>query len=112
MIADMATEVEASRLLVYRAGSMPADAPDITPGLMASIFPCEAASEVTSKALQVFGTYGYTADFPVERYFRDARGLMLAGQPTEMRKLIAGRLKLGLPPLVPPGGAPPRTGGR
>lgn len=111
MIADMATMVEASRLLVYRAGSMPADAPDVTPGLMASIFPCEAAVEVTSKALQVLGTYGYTADFPLERYFRDARGLTLVGQPTEARKLTAGRLKLGLPPLVPPGGAPPRPAG-
>lgn len=85
--------------------------PDVTPGLMASIFPCEAAVEVTSKALQVLGTYGYTSDFPLERYFRDARGLTLVGQPTEARKLTAGRLKLGLPPLVPPGGAPPRPSG-
>jgi butyryl-CoA dehydrogenase len=111
MIADMATMVEAARLLVYRAGSMPPNAPDITPGLMASVFPCETAIEVTSKALQLLGTYGYTADFPLERYFRDARGLTLVGQPTEARRLTAGRLKLGLPPVVPPGGAPPKPGG-
>ena len=110
-IADMATMVEASRLLVYRAGAMPADAPDITPGFMASAYACEAAVEVTSKALQLLGTYGYTQDFPLERYFRDARGLTLVGQPTELRKLMMGRLKLGLPPMGPPPSMPPRPGG-
>lgn len=107
MIADMVTMVEASRLLVYQAGSMPHGQPDITPGFMAGIFPCEAALEVTNKALQVFGGYGYTADFPVERYFRDARGLMLVAQPMELRKLVLGKLKLGVPLMGPPGGMPP-----
>ena len=55
----------------------------MTPGFMAGVLPCEAAFEVTSQALQLLGTYGYTADFPVERYLRDARGLMLAGQPVD-----------------------------
>ena len=73
---------------------------------MAGTFPCEAAFEVTSKALQLFGTYGYTADFPIERYLRDARGLMLVGQPVDVRKLFAGRVKLGLPLMGPPGGPP------
>lgn len=108
-IADMATMVEASRLMVYHVGL--ATEPDPTLGLMASIFACEAALEVTNKALQVFGTYGYTADFPTERYFRDARGLMLVGLPMELRRLIAGRLQLGLPPMGPPGGPLPRSGG-
>ena len=103
--------VEASRLLVYQAGSVTQQQPDPTLGSMASIFACEAALEVTNKALQVFGTFGYTTDFPVERYFRDARGLMLAGQPIEMRKLTMGKVKLGLPPMGPHGGAPPRPGG-
>ncbi len=106
-IADMVTLVEASRQLVYRAGSMPEGAPDLTPAFVAGIFPCEAALEVTNQALQLFGTYGYTADFPVERYFRDARGLMLVAQPIELRKLVMARLKLGLPPMAPPGGMPP-----
>ncbi|MBA7495553.1 Acryloyl-CoA reductase (NADH) [subsurface metagenome] len=110
-IADMATMVEASRLLVYQAGSGGDGKPDPTLGPMASIFACEAALEVTNKALQVFGRFGYTTDFAIERYFRDARGLMLVGQPVEMRKLTAGRLKLGLPPPGPLGGAPPRPGG-
>lgn len=109
-IADMATMVEASRLLVYQAGSATKGQPDPTLGSMASIFACESALEVTNKTLQVLGALGYTTDFPVERYFRDARGLMLVGQPMEMRKLTTGRLKLGLPPMGPPGGAPPRPG--
>jgi len=104
MIADMATMVEASRLLIYQAGSLPQDVQDLTPALMAGIFPCEAALEVTSKALQLFGTYGYTMDFPLERFFRDARGLTLVAQPMEVRKLVTGRLKLGLLPMAPPGG--------
>lgn len=108
-IADMASMVEASRLLVYQAGCV--TEPDPIPGLIASIFPCEAALEVTNRALQALGRFGYTRDFPIERYFRDARGLLLVGQPVEMRKLMAGKLKLGIPPLGPPGGAPPRRGG-
>ena len=100
-IADMATMVEASRLLVLRAGAISEDAADLTPGVMAGLFACETALDVTSKALQAFGTSGYTADFPIERYFRDARGLMLVAWPMEVRRLILGRLKLGLPTLAP-----------
>jgi alkylation response protein AidB-like acyl-CoA dehydrogenase len=98
-IADMATKVAASRLLVLQAGTMAEDAADLTPGAMAGVFACEAGLEVTSNALQLFGAYGYTADYPIERYFRDARGLMIIAWPTEVRKLVIGRLKLGLPPL-------------
>ncbi|MCP4168721.1 MAG: acyl-CoA dehydrogenase [Chloroflexi bacterium] len=101
-IADIATKVEASRLLVLQAGAMSEDAADLTPGAMAGVFACEAALEVTSKALQLFGAYGYTSDFPIERYFRDARGLMIIAWPMEVRKLIIGRLKLGLPTLASP----------
>lgn len=106
-IADMMALVEASKLLVYQAGSMPDGESDLTPAFAAGIFPCEAALEVTNKALQLFGTYGYTANFPIERYFRDARGLLLVASPIELRKLVTARLKLGLPPMAPPGGAPP-----
>jgi len=110
-IADMATMVEASRLLVLRAGALPEDTTDLPPGVMAGVFACEAALEVTSKALQAFGAYGYTTDFPIERYFRDARGLLLPSWPMEVRKLIIGRLKLGLPTLAPLGDTPPKPGG-
>jgi alkylation response protein AidB-like acyl-CoA dehydrogenase len=101
-IAEMATKVEASRLLVLKAGGMREDADDITPGAIAGTFACEAALEVTSQALQLFGAYGYTAEYPLERYFRDARGLTIIGWPMEVRKLILGRLKLGLPTLASP----------
>jgi alkylation response protein AidB-like acyl-CoA dehydrogenase len=104
MLADMATKVEAARLLVYQAGSLTEGQPDLTLPAMAGIYPCEVAVEVTSKALQFFGGYGYTTDFPLERYFRDARGLTLIAQPMELRKLLLARLKLGLPPVSMPGG--------
>jgi butyryl-CoA dehydrogenase len=105
-IADMITLVEASRLLVSQAGSVSETQADLTPTLVAGIYPCEAALEVTNKALQIFGGYGYTTDFALERYFRDARGLMLVAQPMELRKLVMSRLTLDLPPMVPPSGAP------
>jgi len=63
--------------------------------------------EVTNRALQAFGTCGCTREFPLERYFRDARGLMPVGQPVDVCKLMAGKLKCGLSPFGPPGGAPP-----
>lgn len=110
-IAEMAIMVEASRLLVLRAGAMTEPVADLTPGAMAGAFACGAALEVTSNALQLFGAYGYTTDFPVERYFRDARGLMIVSWPMEVRKLVIGRLKLGLPTLAPLGPTPPRPGG-
>ena len=108
-IADMVGKVEASRLLVYQAGSLDGQPPDPIPGLTASIFPCETAVEVTDKALQLLGALGYTTDFAVERYFRDAKGLMIIGQPIELRKLMAGKLKLGLPLMGPPAGPSPGT---
>ena len=110
-IADMATNMEASRLLVLQAGAISEDAADLTPGAMAGAFACEATFEITNKALQLFGAYGYTADFPIERYFRDARGLMIIAWPMEVRKLVIGRLKLGLPTLAPLGPTQLRAGG-
>jgi alkylation response protein AidB-like acyl-CoA dehydrogenase len=101
-IGDMTTKVEASRLLVLQAGTMPEDAVDMTPGVMAGVFACNSAFEVTSTALQLFGAYGYSVDYPLERYFRDARGLSVIAWPMEVRKLILGRLKLGLPTLASP----------
>lgn len=102
-IADMATMVEASRLLVLRAGAVSEDTADLTLGVMAGIFACEAALETTSKALQLFGASGYTTDLPIERHFRDARGLLVPSWPMEVRKLVLGRLRLGLPTLAPLG---------
>jgi len=102
-IADMAIKVVASRLLVLQAGVMSETTAEKAAGVMAGVFACGAALEVTSQALQLFGAYGYTADFPLERYFRDARGLMIVGWPMEVRKLVVGRLELELPILAPLG---------
>ena len=104
IIADMATKVEASRLLVYQTGCMSEEEPDLNKGLMSSIFPCETALEVTDKAAQIVGGYGYTTDLPLERYLRDARALVTIAQPMELRKLFLGKLMLDVLPIEPPGG--------
>ncbi len=79
----------------------------MTPAQMAGIFPCEVAIDVTGQAVQMLGCYGYATEYPVERYFRDAKGLTLVAQPLEIRKLFMGRIKLGLPPMGgPPGSGP------
>ncbi|MFC1944752.1 acyl-CoA dehydrogenase family protein [Chloroflexota bacterium] len=101
VIADMAIKVATSRLLVLQAGVMSETTAEKTAGVMAGVFACGAALEVTNQALQLFGAYGYTTDFPLERYFRDARGLMIVGWPMEVRKLVVGRLELDLPILAP-----------
>lgn len=73
-LADMATLVEASRMLVYRAASLRAQGqPCGKEASMAKKFASDAAMKVTTEAIQVFGGYGYTREYPVERLFRDAK---------------------------------------
>ncbi|MGN1400484.1 MAG: acyl-CoA dehydrogenase [Bacillus sp. (in: firmicutes)] len=88
-IADMATAVEASRLLVYRAASMRADGE--TCGLeasMAKLFASRTAVEVTTEAVQIFGGYGYSKEYPVERYFRDAKITEIYEGTSEIQKIV------------------------
>uniref|UniRef100_UPI002559F8AC acyl-CoA dehydrogenase family protein n=1 Tax=Staphylococcus aureus TaxID=1280 RepID=UPI002559F8AC len=73
-LADMATDVEAARLLVYRAASLRAQGlPCGKEASIAKLFASKTAVEVAIEAVQVFGGYGYTKDYPVERFFRDAK---------------------------------------
>ena len=95
-IAQMATEIEAARLLVYQAawrldqGKLP-----IKEAAMAKLYACEMASRVTSEAVHIHGAYGYMSDPPVERYFRDGRYLTITKGPTEIQQLIiAGQIGL------------------
>ncbi|MGZ6372623.1 MAG: acyl-CoA dehydrogenase family protein, partial [Candidatus Limnocylindria bacterium] len=74
MIADMATEIDAARLLVYRAAWLKDhDRPYSTEAAMAKLFASEVASRVTNAAIQVHGGYGYITEYKVERYLRDAK---------------------------------------
>lgn len=73
-LADMATKVEAARLLVYRAANLKDQGlPVGNFASMAKLFASRTAVEVATEAVQVFGGYGYTKEYPVERYFRDAK---------------------------------------
>ena len=74
MLADMAVQIEAARLLVWQAAMMKdRKMKFIKQASMAKLFASETAMWVTTKAIQIHGGYGYTTDYPVERYFRDAK---------------------------------------
>lgn len=91
MIADMATQVEAARLLTFNAAAMKDRGENYTEaGSMAKLFASEVANKVAYDALQIHGGYGYMKDFPVERYYRDARVFTIYEGTSEIqRKVIA-----------------------
>jgi butyryl-CoA dehydrogenase len=95
MLADMSTEIDAARLLMYRAACRRArDQYDGTLTLqasMAKLFASEAANRAAYNAVQIFGGHGYLKDFPVERYFRDARATTLYEETSEIERLVIER---------------------
>jgi acyl-CoA dehydrogenase len=91
-LADMATSVEAARLLVYRAADLRSKG--LKCGLeasMAKLFASRAAVEVSTEAIQVFGGYGYTEDYPVERYFRDAKVTEIYEGTSEIQRIVISK---------------------
>ena len=91
-LADMATQINAARLLTYRAADLQdKDLPFIKEASMAKVFAAEAAMFVTTKALQIHGGYGYIKDYPLERYFRDARILEIYEGTSEMQRMTIAR---------------------
>jgi hypothetical protein len=96
MLADMATEVEAARLLVYRAAFLEDQEVKFTKeASMAKLFASEMAMKVTNKAIQIFGGYGYTREYPVERYFRDIKLCTIGEGTSEVQRMVIAR-QLGL----------------
>lgn len=93
MLADMATEIDAARLLTYRAAALKAAGqPRITrEASMAKLYAAEMANRVASHAVQIHGGYGYRKDYPVERYFRDARATPLYEGTSEIQRLVIAR---------------------
>jgi alkylation response protein AidB-like acyl-CoA dehydrogenase len=91
-LADMATEVDAARLLVWRSATL-ADAkePFGREASMGKLFASEAAMRATSKAVQILGGYGYTREFPVERYFRDAKLCEIGEGTSEIQRMVIAR---------------------
>ena len=92
MLADMATEIDAARLLTYRAAWLAEQGRSFTKeAAMAKLFASEAANRIAYKAIQIFGGYGYTKEFAVERFFRDARITTLYEGTSEIQRLVIAR---------------------
>ncbi len=95
-LADMATEIDAARLLTYRAAWLKQDGrPHAVEGAMAKLFSSEMARRQTAEAIQILGGYGYTREFPVERYYRDAKITEIYEGTSEIQRLVIARSILG-----------------
>ncbi|MDP4161879.1 MAG: acyl-CoA dehydrogenase [Bacillota bacterium] len=91
-LADMATSVEAAKLLVYRAADLRTKGLKCTKeASMAKLFASKTAVEVATEAIQVFGGYGYTEDYPVERYFRDAKVTEIYEGTSEIQHIVISK---------------------
>jgi alkylation response protein AidB-like acyl-CoA dehydrogenase len=95
MVADMSTELDAATLLTFRAASIrarnPEDSTLTMAAAMAKLFASEAANRAAYNALQIFGGHGYLTEYPVERYFRDARAMTLYEETSEIERLVIER---------------------
>ncbi|MDQ0271749.1 acyl-CoA dehydrogenase [Cytobacillus purgationiresistens] len=91
-LADMATAVEGAKLLIYRAANLRQNGMKCgKEASMAKLFASKTAVEVTTEAIQVFGGYGYTEDYPVERYFRDAKITEIYEGTSEIQRLVISK---------------------
>jgi alkylation response protein AidB-like acyl-CoA dehydrogenase len=94
-LADMATKIEAARLLTMRAGDMKNKGLDVNKeSAMAKLYASEIAVEVATEGVQIFGGYGYTKDFPAEKYYRDAKLCTIGEGTSEIQKLVISRALL------------------
>jgi alkylation response protein AidB-like acyl-CoA dehydrogenase len=96
-LANMSTEIDAARALVLRAAWLKQEGrPHTEEGAKAKLFASEMARRQTAEAIQVFGGYGYTKEFPVERYYRDAKITEIYEGTSEIQRLVIARSILGL----------------
>ena len=92
MLADMATEIEAAELLINRASELKNNKQKLTKeGAMAKLYASEACVRIANNALQIFGGYGYTKDFPVEKFYRDSKLCTIGEGTSEIQRLVIGR---------------------
>jgi alkylation response protein AidB-like acyl-CoA dehydrogenase len=95
-LADMQTEIEAARALVWRAARLKeAGRPHTVEGAQAKLFASRVARHWTGEAIQVLGGYGYTKEFPAERYYRDAKVTEIYEGTSEIQRLVIARALLG-----------------
>ncbi len=91
-LADMATRIEAARLLTYRAGDLKNKGIDVNrESAMAKLYASEVAVYAANEAVQIFGGYGYTKDFPAEKFYRDAKLCTIGEGTSEIQKLVISR---------------------
>lgn len=91
-LADMATEIEASELLLHKAAYQKIKGEKITGiGAMAKMYASEVCVKIANEAVQIHGGYGYTKDFPVEKFYRDAKLCTIGEGTTEIQKLVISR---------------------
>lgn len=91
-LADMATQIEAAELLIYQAADMKNRGERMTKeGAMAKYYSSEVAVRVSTEAVQIFGGYGYTKDFPVEKFYRDSKLCTIGEGTSEVQKLVIGK---------------------
>ena len=91
-LADMATEIEASELLLHKAASDKMQGKNITKiGAMAKMYASEACVKIANEGVQIHGGYGFTKDFPVEKFYRDSKLCTIGEGTTEIQKLVISR---------------------
>lgn len=91
-LADMATQVEAAKLLVYNAASLYSEGKNCNKeASMAKLFASKAAMDIAIEAIQVYGGYGYTEDYPVERLFRDAKVTEIYEGTSEIQRIVISK---------------------
>ena len=94
-LADMATEIEAASLLTYRAAEMKDRGENVNlESAMAKLYASEVSVRVANEGVQIFGGYGYTKDYPAEKYYRDAKLCTIGEGTSEIQKLVIARALL------------------
>ncbi|MEA2274780.1 MAG: hypothetical protein QOI98_3488 [Solirubrobacteraceae bacterium] len=92
MLADMATEIDASRLLCYRAAAMKDSGERVTQfSAMAKLYASEVAVRATEKGVQIFGGYGFIKDFPAEKFYRDVKLCTIGEGTSEIQRMVIAR---------------------
>jgi alkylation response protein AidB-like acyl-CoA dehydrogenase len=91
-LAEMATDIEAAELLTRKAGMLKENGEKVTKmGAMAKLFASETAVKVSNESVQIFGGYGFTKDFPAEKYFRDAKLCTIGEGTSSIQKMVISR---------------------
>jgi len=95
-LAEMATEIDAARLLTERAAAAKDAGQTVTKlSAMAKLYASEIAVRATDRAIQIYGGYGFTKDFPVEKYYRDVKLCTIGEGTSEIQKLVIAKQLLG-----------------